>query len=232
MKIAIMQPYFLPYIGYFQLINAVDVFVVYDNIKYTKKGWINRNRFLVNGRDRLFSIPLKNGSERLDVRDREVSAALDRTKLLNQFAGAYAKAPFFERAFADVRDIVSYSETNLFKFILNSVVCVCARLQIRTKLVISSEVAIDHARLKAQDKVIALCKALHGTAYVNPMGGVELYDRVEFKRQGLELSFLKIGDVRYPQFDHDFVPGLSIVDVMMFNSTERVRSFLGLCTSC
>lgn len=232
MKIGIMQPYFLPYIGYFQLISAVDLFVIYDNIKYTKKGWINRNRFLVDGQEGFFSIPLKKGSDFLDVRDREVSDAFDRTKLLNQLAGAYAKAPHFKRAFADIRDIVSCSETNLFKFILNSVARVCACLQIRTPIVISSQIAIDHANLKGQDKVIALCKALHGTAYVNPIRGAELYDKVDFERHGLELSFLETGDVRYPQFGHDFVPSLSIVDVMMFNSTERIRSFLERYTLC
>ena len=87
MKVAIMQPYFLPYIGYFQLIAAVDVFIVYDNIKYTKKGWINRNRILLNGKDVMFSLPLKSDSDYLNIRDRELSADLSRGKLLNQFRG-------------------------------------------------------------------------------------------------------------------------------------------------
>jgi len=229
MKIAIMQPYFLPYIGYFQLIDAVDTFIIYDNIKYTKKGWINRNRFLVNGSDALFSLPLKKDSDLLDVRDREISGDFDRKKLLNRFAGAYAKAPEFQHALEEITKIVSCPETNLFKFIFSSVQRVCAYLNIKTPIVVSSEIPIDHANLRAQDKVIALCKALGGTHYINPIGGVGLYDKTEFGRHGLELSFQKTGnDVIYPQFDNVFVPSLSILDVMMFNRTEQIQSFLKL----
>ncbi len=70
MKLAIMQPYFFPYIGYFQLINTVDEFVVYDNIEFTKKGWINRNRILVNGKDEYITLPIKKDSDFLHVKDR------------------------------------------------------------------------------------------------------------------------------------------------------------------
>jgi len=97
--VAIMQPYFLPYIGYFQLMSAVDTFIVYDNIKYTKKGWFNRNRLLQNGADVMFSLPLKSDSDHLDVRDRNLAADFKREKLLNQFRGAYARAPFFGTTF-------------------------------------------------------------------------------------------------------------------------------------
>src|SRR5690554_5299659 len=100
MKLAIMQPYFLPYLGYYQLIAAVDVFVVYDNIKYTKKGWINRNRFLLNGQDAVFSLSLRKDSDSLDVRQRQLSPAFERAKLLNQFRGAYGSAPYFEETYA------------------------------------------------------------------------------------------------------------------------------------
>ena len=95
MKLAIMQPYFLPYIGYFQLIAAVDQFIVYDNIKYTKKGWINRNRLLQNGTDTVFSIPLSKDSDALDIRERQIAADFRRDKLLKQIAEAYRKAPYF-----------------------------------------------------------------------------------------------------------------------------------------
>ena len=95
MRLAIMQPYFFPYIGYFQLIAAVDMFIVYDNIKYTKKGWINRNRMLQNGKDVMFSLPLKSDSDYLDVCERELAADFNRDKLLNQFKGAYRRRPVF-----------------------------------------------------------------------------------------------------------------------------------------
>ena len=88
MKLALMQPYFLPYVGYWQLLAAVDEFIVYDNIKYTKKGWINRNRMLRNGEDVMFSLPLQGASDSLDIVERELSDSFDREKLLSQFSGA------------------------------------------------------------------------------------------------------------------------------------------------
>src|SRR5258705_11030314 len=99
MRLAVMQPYFFPYIGYFQLIAAVDLFIVYDNIKYTKKGWINRNRMLRNGKDVMFSVPLKNDSDYLDVCERELAADFNRDKLFNQLKGAYRGAPNFSQTF-------------------------------------------------------------------------------------------------------------------------------------
>src|ERR1700680_880113 len=99
MRTAIMQPYFFPYIGYFQLIDSVDLFIVYDNIKYTKKGWINRNRILLNGKDVTLSLPLKSDSDFLDIRDRELAADFNREKLVNQLSGAYRRAPYFRQVF-------------------------------------------------------------------------------------------------------------------------------------
>ena len=225
-----MQPYFLPYIGYFQLIDAVDEFIIYDNIKYTKQGWVNRNRLLSNGHDVLFTVPLKNASDFLDIRDREISEAFDKTKLLNQIAGAYAKAPQFGRVFPLIKEIILFPELNLFKYILSSIERVCAALRITTKLTISSDVGIDHKGLQAQGKVIALCKARQTTEYINPIGGVELYDKAAFEAQGITLLFHKTSDISYRQFDHPFVTHLSILDVMMFNSSEQLRSLLASYT--
>ena len=110
-----MQPYFLPYIGYYQLIAAVDVFVVYDNIKYTKKGWINRNRMLRNGKDVMFSLPLKSDSDRLDVCQRELAVDFDPRQLLNTINGAYRRAPYFSLTSPLIEQIVMYDDRNLFR---------------------------------------------------------------------------------------------------------------------
>ena len=227
MKVAIMQPYFLPYLGYFQLIEAVDRFVVYDNIEYTKKGWINRNRMLVNGRDELFSLPLKKDSDYLDIKERTLADtfAKDGQKLLNKIRGAYGKAPHFQEVFPIVKGILEFEDSNLFSFLLNSLERVNAHLGLQTELVVSSTLDVDHS-LKAQDRVIAICKHLGGAHYVNPPGGIDLYDREVFKNEGLELSFLQPSLTAYPQRQHDFVPGLSILDVMMFNSKERIAALL------
>jgi hypothetical protein len=225
MKIGIMQPYFFPYIGYFQLIGAVDAFIVYDNIKYTKKGWINRNRMLQDGRDAMFSLPLKKDSDYLRVCERELAADFNRGKFLNQFKGAYSRAPYFTQTYPLIEQIAWYEDTNLFRFLYHSIAETCRHLGIETELEISSEIAIDHD-LKGQDKVLALCKAMGADTYLNPIGGVELYDKARFRDEGVELYFLKTGEFSYPQLGESFVPSLSIVDVMMFNSKDSITKML------
>lgn len=225
MKIGIMQPYFLPYIGYFQLINAVDLFIIYDNIKYTKKGWINRNRFLQNGKDVVFSIPLKKDSDFLCIKDREISADFKKDKLLNKIREAYVHAPFIEQTFPFFEQIVQYDNTNLFSFIHNSIVRTCAYLKIGAEIVISSNVPIDHS-LNNQDKVLALCEAVGASTYVNAIGGMDLYSKETLREKSIELKFIKSKPFEYAQFSDAFVPWLSIIDVMMFNPLDTIRTFI------
>lgn len=220
MRLAIMQPYFFPYIGYFQLIAAVDLFIVYDNIKYTKKGWVNRNRMLQNGKEVMFSLPLKNDSDFLDVRERELAAGFNRDKLLNQFKEAYRHAPHFEQTFPLVKQIVRYEDANLFRFLHHSIIKTCEHLGIKTEIRKSSEIAIDH-NLKNQEKVFALCDAVGATTYVNAIGGMELYSREAFREKHIDLKFVQSKPFEYAQFGDGFIPWLSIIDVMMFNSKEE-----------
>lgn len=228
MKLAIMQPYFLPYIGYYQLISSVDVFVIYDNIKYTKKGWINRNRMLLNGEDTVFSIPLKKGSDALRVDQRWLAHSFDREKLLGQFDGAYRKSPFFKDVFPLLEDIIRCRDDNLFNYLYYSLCKTCTYLGIDTKILISSEVPINHS-LKAQDKVLDFCRVLNAREYINTMGGKGLYDQEAFLENGINLSFIKSKPLEYKQFEADFVAWLSIVDVLMFNPLDVVRE--NVCTN-
>jgi len=223
MKVGIMQPYFLPYVGYFQLITAVDLFIVYDNIKYTKKGWINRNRMLLNGTDTTFSLPLKKDSDYLNVVDRELSPDFDRHQLLNQLRGAYIRAPYFNVVWPMLEKIIVHEDGNLFHYIYNSINEICGHLDIKTKICRSSEVSIDH-ELKSQDKVIALCKAVDATVYINTSGGTDLYSKDIFDGAGLQLSFIKALPFEYAQLGNEFVPWLSIIDVLMFNSVVNVKN--------
>ena len=226
MKLGIMQPYFFPYIGYFQLIAAVDTFIVYDNIKYTKKGWINRNRMLQNGKDVMFSLPLKGASDTLTICEREISVAFKCDKLLNQIKGAYRSAPYFKQCIPLVEQIVRYDERNLFRFLHHSIISICNHLGIETKIRISSSVGIDHS-LKSQEKVLALCKGIATDTYINPIGGMDLYSKNDFLGKGVELRFIKSKPFEYPQFGEEFVPWLSIVDVLMFNPLQDVQNALG-----
>jgi hypothetical protein len=224
-KIAVMQPYLLPYIGYFQLIGAVDRFVVYDNIKYTKKGWINRNRMLVNGAPGTFTVPLRQDSDRLDVRERHLAEDFNRDKLLHQIEGAYRRAPRFDDAFALIERVIRFEGENLFAFLHHSLVQTCGYLGIRTPLIVSSTLPVDHS-LRAADRVIAICRHEGASIYVNPIGGTELYSPEAFARQGVALRFLRTRELQYRQFGAPFVPWLSIMDVLMFNPLATVREWL------
>ncbi|MDP2762122.1 MAG: WbqC family protein [Sideroxyarcus sp.] len=225
MKLAIMQPYFLPYIGYFQLMAAVDLFVVYDNIKYTKKGWINRNRMLQNGKDAMFSLPLKSGSDSLNVCERELAADFKRDKLLNQFNGAYRRAPYFAQAFPLIEQIVRHEDTNLSRFLHHAISLTCGYLGITTEIRVSSDITIDH-ELRNQGKVLALCGAVGATTYVNAGGGRELYSKSAFQERGIDLKFIQSKPFEYVQFGDAFVPWLSIIDVIMFNSVGEISENL------
>jgi hypothetical protein len=224
-KLAIMQPYFFPYIGYFQLISAVDTFVIYDNIKYTKKGWINRNRILRDGKEAMFSLPLKKDSDYLNICERELSKDFNPDKLLSQFKGAYQRAPYFAQTFPLVEQIVRYDDVNLFRFLHHSIVKLCEHLDIKTEVKISSELSVDHD-LKGQDKVLAICEAVNANSYINAIGGMELYSKETFRLQGIELKFIKSQSFEYRQFGDTFVPWLSIIDVMMFNSVQVIKKQL------
>jgi hypothetical protein len=227
MKVAIMQPYFLPYIGYFQLIGAVDAFVVYDNVKYTKKGWINRNRFLLDGHGEVFTLPLKKGSDALDIRERHLAADFDRPKLLNRLAGAYRRAPCADTTLPVLRRILEHDDDNLFDFIHASLREVCGWLGIVTPLIVSSTLQIDHG-LTAQDRVLAICRHLGADTYINAIGGRQLYSQEAFAALGIDLHFLQSRPTEYPQFGSPFVPCLSILDVMMFNPIGSIsRDLLG-----
>lgn len=225
MKTAIMQPYFLPYIGYFQLINAVDLFIVYDNIKYTKKGWINRNRLLLGGSAATFSIPLKKDSDSLDIRERELATDFNRARLFNQFREAYRKAPYCSSTLALLEDVLMDKEANLFDFLHGSIVKVCKHLGIGTRIIVSSTLDIDHS-LQSQDKVIELCNAVGTSVYINPTGGRLLYSSDAFSNRGMDLKFIDSTPVSYPQLGNEFVPWLSIVDVMMFNPPSVINEYL------
>lgn len=225
MKVAIMQPYFLPYIGYFQLMAAVDSFIVYDNIKYTKKGWINRNRILLNDQDCTFTLPLKKDSDFLDVCQRSISADFGRLSLLNKIKGAYQQAPYFKTVFPFIEDVINYPDNNLFNYIMNSLVRLKDYLGLRCQLHISSTIGIDHS-LKSETKVIELCTAMRATAYINPPGGRELYTADTFSRKGIDLCFIQPKLIEYPQFGGEFVPWLSIIDLLMFNNVREIQRLI------
>jgi hypothetical protein len=196
---------------------------VYDNIKYTKKGWINRNRMLQNGKDEIFSLALRSDSDSLDICERELAANFNREKLLNQLKGAYRRAPHFEQTLPLIEKIVLCDDANLFRFLHKSIVKVCEHLGIATEIKTSSSIDIDH-RLKNQDKVLALCEAVGASTYLNAIGGMPLYSKEMFLEKGVNLKFIKSKPFEYAQLGDVFIPWLSIIDVMMFNPLDVIHT--------
>jgi hypothetical protein len=230
--LAIMQPYLFPYLGYFQLLAAVDRFVVYDDVTFIKQGWINRNRMLINGEAAFFTVPLAHSSSRVAIRDTRISDAPQHRnwpeKLMRSFDSAYGRAPEFARTRPVVEGVLARATSRIADLALDSIKSVADRLDIRTAIVGTSS-AYGNAHLHGEDRVLAICKAEKASRYINLSGGRALYSRDRFQAEGIELRFIEPRSIEYPQFGGAFVPWLSMVDVLMFNPVERVREFLGAC---
>lgn len=223
MKLGIMQPYFLPYIGYWQLMKAVDKYVVYDDVSYIKGGWINRNNFLISGQKKLVTFQLKDAGSYKLINEIEIKD--DFSSFMKMIQINYAKAPNFSDIKKLTEEIVAYDKTNLAKFLYNSIKAVASYLGFKTEFYLSSEIKKDNS-LRGKDKVIHICKIMQADEYYNAIGGQELYDKDEFEKNGIKLSFLKTSIREYKQLKNDFVPGLSILDVLMFNDKKTVNEML------
>lgn len=222
MKLAIMQPYLFPYLGYFQLIRAVDAFVVYDDVNYIKGGWINRNYILANGDRQLITLPLQGASPNKRINQVEVGGP---HKILQSLRHSYGKAPHFDTVYPMLEDILTQTEKNLARFLDYQLRRICDHLDLRPQWHISSALDKDNG-LRGQDKVIAICEELGATHYINVPGGMALYDQPSFAARGLRLSFIQPRAVSYRQFGKSFVPNLSIIDVMMFNDRAQCARLL------
>ncbi len=227
MRVGIMQPYIFPYIGYFQTINTVDKYVIYDDIQFIKGGWINRNRLLINGKASMITLKIKKENFNLNINEKSLvdNFEYENNKFLKSIELAYSRAPYFGDMINVIRDILNYKEKNLSRFITNSIVKICNFLEINTEIIISSQLKKDKS-LTGQEKVIHVNKILGSDTYINAIGGMELYSKAKFKEQEIDLFFIKIKEVKYKQFNGDFIPNLSIIDVLMFNSKEEVKRLL------
>lgn len=229
-KIAAMQPYLFPYLGYFQLIAAVDEFVLGDNLQYVKESWINRNRILVSRKEKLLTFPLKKTGHTARINEKFFVDHFDDEMggVLEKIAVSYRKAPCYREVYPLLEHILRSEERNLARFAEHAITKLCAYMGIDTPIHTASRLGIGECSDK-QDRVIRTVKKLGGTTYINPIGGVNLYDAEYFSNNGIELLFHRMGDVRYKQFGNAFFPGLSIIDVLMFNSQAEVKEMLDLC---
>lgn len=226
MKLGIMQPYFLPYIGYFQLINTVDKFVILDDVNFINKGWINRNRILVNGQSQLITIPLIEASQNKHISEIELVIDLKwKEKLLKTIEFNYKKAQYFKDVYPIIESIVLFEIPNLSTYIHNSLLQICHYLDINTMIEISSA-KYKNGHLKADEKILDICLQENAQIYINPIGGTELYNKLMFEKNGIQLNFIQTEKIEYKQFNNEFVPCLSMIDVLMFNSLNRIKEML------
>ncbi len=227
-KIAIMQPYLFPYIGYIQLISAVDKFVIYDDVSFIKQGWINRNRILLNCKEQMFTVPLKNASSFVAINKTEINSHLYPgwgVKFLKTVTQAYSKAPCFKPVYSLVQDVVNSRAHTISELCTTALQHICRYLGITTEFVLSSSVYNNHD-LKAQARVIDICLKEGAHTYINAIGGMELYSKEDFTAAGLVLQFIKPLHIPYRQFNCNFAPWLSIIDVLMFNEPADVSGLL------
>jgi len=228
MNIAIMQPYFLPYIGYFQLINAVDKFIFYDDVQYMKGGWINRNRLLANGQVAYFNVEMSGASANKKINEVELSRNLKwKKKLLKTISQAYSKAPNFKDVILLIEEIIMFKTKNglLSEYVIHSITAVCDYLDISTTIAVTTSI-YDNSILSGQDRVLDICSKEKSSTYINPIGGLELYSRKAFNCNGLKLQFIETLGKEYSQGNQEFFPSLSILDVMMHNSKAEIKEML------
>lgn len=219
-----MQPYIFPYIGYFQLMYAVDKFILYDDVDFINRGWINRNNILVNKQATLFTIPLMKASQNKAINTIEV---LDdpkwRGKLLKTIALAYKKAPFFHQIHDLIEDVITPAYPSIAAMVEASIQKTIDYLNLTVDLQSTSAV-YQNEQLKAAERILNICHQEEATAYINPIGGQDLYQKDHFQSHGVTLNFLKAVPLSYSQGKHDFVPYLSIIDLMMQVEPEEILS--------
>lgn len=223
MKVAIMQPYFFPYIGYYQLIHAVDVFVIYDDVNFINRGWINRNYILSKSQKVRLTLQLESASQNSLINKIKIGG--NREKLLKTIQLGYGKAPYFGSSFPIIRKSLLGKEENLARYLTDSLKIVSEYLGIKVQWHLSSEIKKDNS-LRGQEKILAICKQLGATEYINMPGGKELYDKASFVEQNIQLSFIEPSIISYKQNSNDFIPYLSIIDVMMFNSQQQCQQMV------
>lgn len=221
-----MQPYFFPYVGYFSLFDAADKFVIYDDVNYIKKGWINRNNFLSASGPQRFTLPISHASQNSKICDLELqSLELSQSKFFRMLTFTYANAPYYQDVMSLLKDIFSHKTRMLADFLVNSLVKVNDYLRIRCEIIRSSQVILGQG-LFGEDRIIGIAKSLQADNYINAIGGVDLYSPAKFKQNGLNLFFLKHNGANYAQFKAPHIPYLSILDVLMFNSPAEAINII------
>jgi len=224
MILAIMQPYLFPYFGYFQLINAVDKFVFYDDVNFIKNGWINRNKILIHGKPAYFTVQLKEASSFKLIN--QIEFIENSQKLLKTIRVAYSKAPFFDDVFPIIKNGMNFQTKLISELAIHSIQEVCNYLEIKTVFEKSSQTYPETKHLNKAQRIQGICQENNAHTYINAIGGSELYSKQFFYNHNVQLYFIQAKDIIYKQFENQFISNLSIIDLMMFVRKNELRDFL------
>ena len=223
-RVAIMQPYLFPYIGYYQLVFAADKFVFFDDVNFRKKSYIQRNSILLDGEPCLFTLPVIAASQNKKIRDLEFSIEVG--SVLNKIRESYLNAPYFNQIFPMVEHVLGSKSRCLADVCEMSIREVFGLAGLSVEILRSSDLDYDR-EADAQGKILDIVKSLRGDLYLNPPGGRGLYSRGEFRENGIELYFLESVQTPYQQANlTGFVENLSVIDVLMWAGTEGLRERL------
>jgi hypothetical protein len=226
-RVAIMQPYIFPYIGYFHLIHASNIFVFYDDVNFIKRGWINRNKIINREKDSRFTVPVTKASSNKLIN--QISPAIDdkwKNKFHKQLIHSYSKAPFFMDVIEPIMSVFSQEYKDITDLAIKSISVVLSHLNLELTYVKSSICSPKTRGIDKADRLIEITKQLGCENYVNSLSGMELYSKEYFQRKGIKITFVRSNQIVYRQYSKLFVPGLSIIDIIMFNDKERTIDFL------
>lgn len=223
-----MQPYFLPYIGYFSLIHEADQFIILDTVQFQRKSWITRNRILnQSGGSTYVNVPVKKAPLETSIKEIGINHEMDwKTKLFNQLF-VYKKAPYYEQTINILERALNKNNNTITELNKNLLVEICNYLHLACEIKVFSEMGLAIEEVHAADEwALNISKELNAIEYINAPGGVSFFDRQKYEASHIQLKFIKNNLSAYKQFHLDFEPGLSIVDVMMFNSIEEIHEIL------
>jgi len=223
-----MQPYFFAYIGYFQLLFAADKFIILDDVNFINKGWINRNNILINNKPGLFSIPLVKSSQNKLIKDIDISYennADRQKKFLKTIERSYSKAPYYKEISDILSKLILSNEIKISGLIYKSLIEIKNYLGFETDIIESSEI-YSNSELKGEERILDICRRENATQYLNLSGGIELYSKDSFDDNNIKLNFIRTKNIIYKQFTNEFTDSLSMIDVLMFNSKDKIREYL------
>ena len=231
MTLGIMQPYFMPYIGYISLIKHTDRFILFDTVQFIRHGWIERNRMLKQNEGwQYIQVPLikQDGRDTL-IKDIKINNKEDwKRKILAQIQHYKKVAPYYRRVVALLEDIFANDFEDITTLNKVSLECICKFLGFERNLEIFSQMHLDIEAANAPDEwALNICKAIAGaTEYINPIGGLSFFDRNKYENAGIKISFQRMEITEYFQKRDVFESGLSILDVMMWNDVDEINRML------